>query len=305
MPHQPSFTFIVNPVAGRGKAKHFAVRLRKFCEHVSVPHSIFTTEYPGHGTELAREASKNSDYVVAVGGDGTVNEVASGLVGTKATLAVLCEGSGNDFARLVNAPSKIDHFFENVFNGRRTQFDVGKSIITHADGRKNERYFFNSLGLGFDAAVAKHVAQITWLRGIPLYATALVQTLIGYKPHRFTVESAQYKKSDNYFLVCIGNGTWEGGGFKVTPDALPDDGKFQVCCVRGNSVLNVLPILPFTLTGTHITKKIVDVFDTSSIIVDCQEPFPVHGDGEIFGETIKKMEVTLVPKGLNVVVTHR
>ena len=304
MPDQPSFTFIVNPVAGRGKAKHFAVRLRKFCDHASVPHEILTTEYPGHGTELAREASKKNDYVVAVGGDGTVNEVASGLVGTPATLAVLSEGSGNDFARLVNAPSRIDHFFEKVFGSRKTQFDVGRSRITHADGRQNERYFFNSLGLGFDAAVAKHVAQISWLRGIPLYATALVQTLIGYRPHRFRVESAAYTKSSEYFLVCIGNGTWEGGGFKVTPGALPDDGEFQVCCVRGTSVLQVLPILPFTLTGAHITKKIVDVFNTSSIVVDCQEPFPVHGDGEIFGETIKKMEVTLLPKGLNVVVTH-
>ena len=304
MPPQPSFTFIVNPVAGRGKAKHFAVRLREFCDHASVPHSILMTEYRGHGTELAREASKTSDYVVSVGGDGTVNEIASGLVGSDATLAVLSEGSGNDFARLVNAPSKIDHFLEKVFSGKKTQFDVGKSSITHADGSKNDRYFFNSLGLGFDAAVAKHVEQITWLRGIPLYATALVQTLIGYKPHRFAVSSNGYSKNDNYFLVCIGNGMWEGGGFKVTPHAIPDDGKFQVCCVRGNSVFDVLPILPFTLTGTHIKNKIVDVFDTDSIIVDCHDPFTVHGDGEIFGETIQKMEISLLPKALNVVVTH-
>lgn len=304
MPPQPFFTFIVNPVAGRGKAKHFAVRLRKFCDHASVPHSIVMTEYRGHGTLLAQEASTKSDYVVAVGGDGTVNEIASGLVGTNATLAVLSEGSGNDFARLVNAPSKIDHFFEKVFSGKRMRFDVGKSAITHADGRRNDRYFFNSLGLGFDAAVAKHVEQITWLRGIPLYATALVQTLAGYRPHRFMVSANGHSQSDNYFLVCVGNGMWEGGGFKLTPHAVPDDGKFQVCCVRGNSVFDVLPILPFTLSGKHIAHKTVDVFDTDSIVVDCQDPFTVHGDGEIFGETILKMDISLLPKALNVVVTH-
>ncbi len=266
---------------------------------------ILSTERPGHGTELAREASKISDFVVAVGGDGTVNEVAAGLVNSAATLAVMSEGSGNDFARLVNAPSKLEHVIELFLSSERKKFDSGKAVITHADGRKSERYFFNSLGAGFDAAVAQHVEQITRLRGIPLYATALVQTLIGYQPHRFTVTSRKYSRQDDYFLICVGNGMWEGGGFKLTPDGVPDDGIFQICCVRGRSVGEVLPILPSTMTGAHVKKKNVDVIDTDAISIECEKPFPVHGDGEIFGLDIKKIEISVIPKSLNVVVTHR
>lgn len=305
MPAHHHFTFIVNPVAGRGKSKHLAQKLSAHLGSSSVPHTILTTERPGHGTELAREASNTSDYIVAVGGDGTVNEVASGVVNTKATLAVLSEGSGNDFARLLNAPSKIEHAIDIVLSSRRTQFDCGKAKIFFDDGTTAERYFFNTLGAGFDAAVANHVERITWLRGIPLYATALGQTLIGYRPHQFSVLSNGYVKLDDYFLICVGNGMWEGGGFKITPDALPDDGTFQICCVRGKSVMNVLPILPSTMTGEHTKKKIVDVFNAPSILIECTKPFPVHGDGEIFGLNIKKLEITILPKSLNVAVIHK
>lgn len=305
MPATHHVTFIVNPTAGRGKSRHLAEQLIAYLGDNAIPHAIISTERRGHATHLAREASTTSDYVVAVGGDGTVNEVAAGLVNSTATLAVMSEGSGNDFARLVNAPSKIEHVIELFLSSERKKFDSGKAVITHADGRKSERYFFNSLGAGFDAAVAQHVEQITRLRGIPLYATALVQTLIGYHPHRFTVTSREYSKQDDYFLVCVGNGKWEGGGFKLTPDGVPDDGKFQICCVRGKSVATVLPILPSTMTGAHIKKKIVDTFDTASITVECEKPFPVHGDGEIFGLDIQKIEISVIPKSLNVVVTHR
>lgn len=305
MPATHHVTFIVNPVAGRGKSKHLAEQLIAYLQDNSIPHRIVSTERRGHGTELAREASHTSDYVVAVGGDGTVNEVAAGVVNTQATLAVMSEGSGNDFARLVNAPSKLEHVIELFLSSERKKFDAGKAVITHGDGRMSERYFFNSLGAGFDAAVAQHVEQITWLRGIPLYATALVQTLAGYHPHRFKVTAPGYSKQEDYFLICVGNGMWEGGGFKLTPGGVPDDGKFQVCCVRGRSVSGVLPILPSTMTGAHVKKKNIDMFDTDAISIECEKPFPVHGDGEIFGLDIKKVEISVIPKSLNVVVTHR
>jgi diacylglycerol kinase (ATP) len=128
--------------------------------------------------------------------------------------------------------------------------------------------------------------------------------LIGYQAHVFTVSADEYNKCGNYFLVCVGNGTWEGGGFKVTPAAIPDDGKFQVCCVTGKSVWGVLPILPFTLNGTHVQKKIVETFNTTSVIVESPTPFPIHGDGEIFGTNILQAEIHLVPKALKVAIAH-
>lgn len=318
MPSQPSVCFIINPVAGRGKAKHIAEKLSAFLKSSPFPHKVLITQHPQHGTELAREASKTSDFIIAVGGDGTLNEVASALVHTNVTLAVLSEGSGNDFGRLLNAPSKVGRVTDIFLSSIHKKFDCGKVRVTFDNGGSTERYFFNSLGIGFDAAVAKQVSQISslhagvrhfgtqaWLRGVPLYAAALVKTLAGYRPHRFSVSSAEYNKQKSFFLVCIGNGMWEGGGFKVTPNAVPDDGKFQVCCVEGKSVPDVLPVLPFALTGKHITKKNVEVFDTQMLTVECNEPFPVHGDGEIFGVNIIKIEVSLIPQSLNVAVLQK
>ena len=298
-------TFILNPVAGRGKAQHIRAALERELQHSDLNYSFLITTAPGEATALARTASSTSSIVVAIGGDGTVNEVASGLVGTNAALAVLSEGSGNDFARIVNAPKNPSQLLFLLHNYKTVKYDSGFVRLSHSDGSVSERSLFNSIGLGFDAAVAKKVSSIHWMRGIPLYFTALLHTLAGYKPHLFSVRRNVEEWKKNYFLLCIGNGKWEGGGFMLTPNALPDDGIFEVCGVTGDNILKVLPILPLVMAGKHIGKKGIETFNTSSLVVECNEPFPVHGDGEIFGMNVKKTEISLVSKSLNVVVTHK
>lgn len=91
----------------------------------------------------------------------------------------------------------------------------------------------------------------------------------------------------------------------LTPNAVPDDGTFEVCGVTGDSILKVLPILPLVMAGKHIGKKHIETFHAASLIVESDDPFPVHGDGENFGLYIKKAEISLIPKSLNVVVSHR
>jgi diacylglycerol kinase (ATP) len=298
-------TLILNPIAGRGKANHIRKALERELQQSNLDYSFLVTTAPGEATTLARTASATSSIVVAIGGDGTVNEVASGLVGTNAALAVLSEGSGNDFARIVNAPKNPILLLSLLHNYKTVQYDSGFVRLTHSDGSVTERSFFNSIGLGFDAAVAKKVSSIRWMRGIPLYLTALLHTLAGYKPHLFSVKNKNETWKKNYFLLCVGNGRWEGGGFMLTPNALPDDGIFEVCGVTGDNILKVLPILPLVMAGKHIGKSHIEMFDATSLVVECDAPFPVHGDGEIFGWQVKKTEISLISKSLNVVVTHK
>ncbi len=298
-------TFILNPIAGRGKAQHIRAKLERELQQSNLDYSFLVTTAPGEATALARTASLTSSIVVAIGGDGTVNEVASGLVGTNAALAVLSEGSGNDFARIVNAPKNPSQLLFLLHNYKTVKYDSGFVRLSHFDGSVSERSFFNSIGLGFDAAVAKKVSSIRWMRGIPLYLTALLHTLAGYQPHLFSVTSNGKEWRKNYFLLCVGNGRWEGGGFMLTPNALPDDGIFEVCGVTGDNILKVLPVLPSVMTGKHIGKKDIEIFNTASLIVESEIPYPIHGDGEIFGWKVNKTEVTLVSKSLNVVVTHK
>jgi diacylglycerol kinase (ATP) len=297
-------TFILNPKAGRGKALHIQAALENDLRHSDLHYTFHLTTAPGDATTVARAASATSSIVVAIGGDGTVNEVASGLVGTNCAMAVLSEGSGNDFARMVNAPKNPSQLLSLLHKFKIVQYDSGRVKLTHSDGTVNERSFFNSIGLGFDAAVAKKVSSINWLRGIPLYLSALLHTLAGYQPHFFSVTHNGKEWKKNYFLLCVGNGKWEGGGFMLTPNALPDDGIFEVCGVTGDNILKVLPVLPSVMTGTHIGKKDIEIFNSASLVVQSNKPFPVHGDGEIFGLNVMKTEVSLLPRSLNVVVQH-
>ncbi|MCK9409134.1 MAG: diacylglycerol kinase family protein [Bacteriovoracaceae bacterium] len=302
---QPHITFILNPAAGRGKAQHIYTALRSALEHSTLNYTFHLTTGPDHATALAREASAGSSIVVAIGGDGTVNEVASGLIGANASLAVMSEGSGNDFARIIDAPNDIQGLLSRIQNPAIATFDAGLIAMTHADGTTTVKNFFNSVGLGFDAAVAKKVSSIRWLRGIPLYLSALLHTLVGYRPHFLTVHCNNEQWQKNYFLLCIGNGKWEGGGFMLTPHAVPDDGKFEVCGVTGDSILKVLPILPSVMTGTHLGKRYIESFDTTAMTVQSSIGFPVHGDGEIFGLRVILAEISINPAALKVVVPHR
>ncbi len=301
----PHITFILNPAAGRGKAAQIEAALQSVIHQAPFTTEYFRTTGPGHATELARTAAISSSIVVAVGGDGTVNEVATGLIGSSCALAVLSEGSGNDFARIVNAPDNPAALIPLLSYPTIKKFDTGSVRLHHDDGSITERKFFNSIGLGFDAAVAKKVSTIRRLRGIPLYLSALLRTIAGYKPHLFSITSNGRTWSNSYFLICVGNGQWEGGGFKLTPNARPDDGIFEVCGVAGNSVLTVLPILPFVMNGTHTGKKHIEIFNTSALTIESDAGFPIHGDGEIFGWKLKKAEISMIPASLNVVLREQ
>ena len=304
MTAKPHITFILNPAAGRGKAKHVHAALKKELEHSSLNYSFHLSSGPGNATTLARNASTVSSIVVAIGGDGTVNEVASGLIGTSAALAVMSEGSGNDFARIVSAPDNPNGLLKLLENPTIKKFDSGSIRLAFFDGTEIERAFFNSVGLGFDAAVARKVSSIHWLRGIPLYLSALLRTLAGYKPHFLTVTNNNELWQRNYFLLCIGNGKWEGGGFMLTPNAQPDSGFLEVCGITGDNILTVLPILPLVMAGKHLGKKYIESFNTTSLIVESSSGFPVHGDGEIFGMKVKKVEISIFPRSLSVVLPH-
>jgi len=304
MTAQQHITFILNPVAGRGKAQHIIASLKDVLQHSTLDYEFHLTAGPGDATVIARKASAFSSIIVAIGGDGTVNEVAAGVAGSKAAMAVMSEGSGNDFGRMVSAPNSPKEILPYLHDPVLRVFDSGKIRLTHADGRVDERMFFNSVGIGFDAAVAKKVSSIRWLRGIPLYLSALLRTIAGYQPHFLTVNHKNASWQKNYFLLCVGNGKWEGGGFMLTPNAVPDDGMFEVCGVTGDSIIKVLPVLPSVMTGKHIGNKCIEMFDATSLSVECDDAFPVHGDGEIFGMEVKKADISLLPQSLRVVVAH-
>jgi YegS/Rv2252/BmrU family lipid kinase len=298
------YTIIGNPKAGQG---HGAKVLRYVVEDFArrgISHISRSTDGPGHATELAR-ASK-SNIVVAVGGDGTINEVANGLIGTDKTLGIVPAGSGNDFIKSVNVPKQPAGAIDLLFRGKIREIDAGvvKTSRSRDTGETSEsigRYFANGVGVGFDAAVAARTKEIRFLTGLPLYLLAVFQTLGKYRAPLFDMLiDGEARRSEN-LLIAIGNGPCAGGGFYLTPDAVVDDGMFDMCLIDSVATTTILRLLPLVLIARHRNAKQVKFLKFKKLSLKSSIPFYVHADGEIIGQDVSSVEIEIKPKALRVI----
>ena len=294
------FRFIVNPVAGRGRVGKMMEELEQEISRSQLQHTLEITSAAGDARSFASRAA-NTDTVVAVGGDGTVNEIVNGLVESRATLATVALGSGNDFARMLRVHPGINGLREYLTQGRREQVDLGCIKFQRKDGSKSERYFANGLGIGFDAEVSIQSRRIKYLTGLPLYLLALFRTLPTYRAKHFRIEIDGQTDERSCFLICVGNGAYEGGGFKLNPDARITDGWLDVCMVDSVSVTRALRVLPSVISGAHIRHPEVRLRRARRIVVGAAAPFAAHIDGEILGNDLVSLSASVVPGAVNVI----
>jgi diacylglycerol kinase family enzyme len=162
---QKKLGIILNPAAGRGRAGDMRERLISCLQEKKITFQLELTRKSGHAEEIAFRMSENFETIVAAGGDGTINEVVSGIVGKKAAIAILPIGSGNDFNKIIGMSRKLDHAIDIIINGSKKLMNLGKVIYWNKQGGKKERYFINTLGMGLDAEIAKETKQIKFFRG--------------------------------------------------------------------------------------------------------------------------------------------
>lgn len=301
MDRERRFKFVVNPVAGRGRTRGVESILHRLLKERRINYHIQTTSHAYDAVKIAQESAKTYDVIVAVGGDGTANEVANGVIGTKATLGVIPAGSGNDFAKVLGMKDSVEESVRQIINGSSTRIDSGTVKVEDQSSGKSSRRFVNSIGIGFDAIVAYEAQRIKHLKGIPLYLLSIIRSLRKLKPHQFQATFDGDTQNADYTLVCVGNGNREGGGFFVTPTANPSDGVFQVCTVKKVGLLRALRILPTILKGEHGRFSEVKFFDSTSVKLGSKKPFVVHCDGEIVGIESSRVEVEMNPNSLSVV----
>jgi YegS/Rv2252/BmrU family lipid kinase len=299
-----SYTFIVNPKAGRTK-RDFAIaeKLKKEFSKRKAFFEIHFTERPGHATELARNATTR--VVVAVGGDGTVNEVANGLIGSAKVLGIIPSGSGNDLVKSLDIPADYASALAKLLVGKTKRIDCAtvKCEARQANGgNSTERYFVNGVGIGFDAAVAERTTHIHWLSGTALYLAAVFQMLGKYKSPDFKIKLDSTSVSSHNLLIAIGNGICAGGGFYLTPNAIVDDGKLDVCLIDEMSVPKILQLMPKVMKGKHEKLHGVQMKKAERITVSAYQPFFVHADGEMVGSEVNYVEVQIRKQALNVIV---
>lgn len=294
-----SYFVIHNPTAGRGAAAGVWKKIEPVLRSAGVRYGFAATEASQHAEALAEQAALDGwDAVVAVGGDGTVQQVAAGLMRAAAgaatvPLGIVGAGSGNDFIKLLDLPpQRPEAATRRLLEARPRAVDIG---------RIGERYFTNGVGIGFDAQVAVQASQIRWLRGMPLYGWALLKVLRSLRsPHiRLTLDGRTVLDRP-LTLVTVGNGACHGGGFWICPDARPDDGLFDVCVADALSIPRLLQLIPRVMRGTHVRLPEVQVHHARHVHISSPDPLPMHADGEILGDALHEVEMELLPGRLTV-----
>jgi diacylglycerol kinase (ATP) len=266
----------------------------------ALQYQIVETSKQDEATSLAERT--HAEIIIAVGGDGTINEVSNGLVGTTKVLGVIPAGSGNDFVKSIGVSKNPHEALQHLLARNIRRIDVGEVIIPDVHGNSFARYFVNGVGIGFDAAVAATSRRIRFLTGTLLYATAVFKTLGSYRAPLYSIRTDSRSQQSRLLLMAIGNGPCAGGGFYLTPDAQNDDGKLDVCLIDDMHVGKIMRLMPKVLKGAHMTFPGVQMRRANEIHVTAESPFYVHADGEIVGSNVHEVHVRLREKSLDVII---
>ena len=291
---------ILNPAAGRGAARRVESVVARAFRAQGWAVDVARTEGPGHGQSLAAEAAgQGARHVIAVGGDGTVHEVANGLLraGSDAALGVVPVGSGNDFAKIVGmyAHDPI-RAVARIVTARSKHFDAGRVL---------DEWFVNSVGFGFGPAVVRARNRMPRLRGFLSYLVPIVKTFFQFEPPVFDVAAPGFRERGYMMMIEVCNGTTAGGSYRFAPDADPTDGKMDVCLIRRVSLPRFLLAIPRVMRGTHGTMREVALVRTSKLVVRSpEEPLVLHVDGELREPGVNECTVELERGRLNVLVAR-
>jgi len=297
MEHKEKWCFIVNPTAGGGFGKELLPELEKQLANRSLDATILVTERHDHAIELSKQSlEKGCSYIIAVGGDGTMNEVARPLIGQKQiTTGLIPAGTGNDFNQILGFPDRFSLEHWDIF--------FRQSSIDMDVGEVNGLYFLNGMGLGFDAQVAAEnyvePGELAKGNGKGKYIWHIVKTLLFYKEGKVTINSRDQKQETDCFINTISNGRRFAGSFLLTPEAIANDGLLDVCMIKKLNLLQRFKILSMVPKGTHISDRKVDYYQTEHISVDFGKKVPFHVDGELYFDSTFK--VGLLPSALHII----
>lgn len=285
--------FLLNPTANSGRCAALAEQIRYWNFPEGVIWTLCETRAPREATRRATEAALSHDIVVAIGGDGTIREVAEGLWQAKrGILGIIPAGTGNDLVRTLGWVPEFVPSMERLFSQKTRFLDAGL-----ADGQ----FFVNAASIGFDAAVLSLFDRIKKrIRSKTAYSLALLEALVRYRD--LSVCGAEGKE-EKLFLLAVGNGRYYGGGFQILPQACMEDGALDVCRItniRRSTVLRLLPSIFSASHGKH--ERYVHMARVSRWTEEIAQPFALNLDGELFSYAQgKRVEFEVLPRALQIV----
>jgi YegS/Rv2252/BmrU family lipid kinase len=300
----PRLLLIVNPRSANRSTGRDWRKLRKRLQAVLPPFRAVRTSGPGEAARLATRAAGRYEVVVAVGGDGTIGEVANGLLANGAggtALGVLPRGTGSDFVRTLGIPRDIDKAASVLARGHCRQIDVGRATYMSFSGERSSRWFVNAAEVGMGAMVCHEVNRARRrLSGQPAFWWAILTTMRRYDPAVATVaidgSPARELLLNN---AWIANGCYTGGGMRTAPRASLDDGLLDVVVVEQASGWRRIARLPKLRSGTFVDMPEVEYRQAARVEFSAETPILVETDGDAVGTTPATFEA--VPGQLSVV----
>lgn len=284
---------IVNPVAGQGRTSALWQDIENHIKKLGIDYSPIFTQGVGDAIELAKVAVKEGfKKIFVVGGDGTLNEVVNGIELNQVTLGMIPTGSGNDLSKMIGINGIADALASLKYQEHR-RIDLG---------RAGDRLFVNNFGVGFDAFVAATQKKFKIFKGNLGYLFSTLKVLGDFKACQVEITADGYRFCDRIMSVSIGNGQFHGGCFKLTPEAVIDDGLLDICIIKELNKTKFLINIPKAIKGTHGCLKEVESFKAKKILLHSQRPLFVHFDGEVLLEPVKEIEIEILPSSLEVFV---
>ena len=295
---QKTIKIILNPYAGRWKAKTYIEPLQAECNRLGLNYDLVVTKAAGEGITIAREAAEAGvEIVVAAGGDSTVSEVVNGLVqaageGQAGVLGIIPLGTANDLADILKIPRNVAAACQKIAAGQTRLIDVGQV---------NDHFFGNNSAVGLEPVVTLEAEKIIRIHGSLRYIVAALRA-ISKRPTwqaHLIWDHGTYKGPIS--LVSVGNSPRTGGAFWMTPRALLDDGKLDVVFAPSLSRLSLLRLLPMTFSGKHIYHQAITSLQVTTLQI-AMDPTPLQADGEVLDHQATQIAYTILPRKLRVIV---
>ncbi len=287
-----SLTFIINPISGITGAKRKENAINSWVDKSKFNYRIEYTQYAGHATEIsAEEVRRGTDIIVAVGGDGSVNEIAKELINTDSVLGIVPAGSGNGLAHHLGIPISLKRAIEVINMGNTLKMDTGMV---------NNKVFVSLAGIGFDGLVAAKYAK-TKIRGFLSYLKIATEEYPKYKPKKYTIEINGKTLKQRALFIIFANSNQFGYNAPIAPEASVSDGLLDVV-ISQKPLMVEMPLIAGLMYWRKIDKtKYVEVIKSSEIVVSTKKKRWVNIDGEAI-KMDKKIHIKVIPHSLNIIV---
>ena len=291
MTNKTTITFILNPISGTGKKGHIPALIEEIIDQEMFEYDIQQTKYKGNAAEIARDCvACGRDVVVAIGGDGTVNEVARSLVHTNTALGIIPCGSGNGLARHLCLPLDIRKALQIINECKIEAFDYG--II-------NDLPFFCTCGMGFDAFISLKFAE-AGKRGPITYVENVLKEGLKYKPETYEVEDETGAKKYKAFLIACANASQYGNNAYIAPHATMKDGLLDVVILEPFTAFDAPQISIDLFNKTLENNSKIKTFKTKRIHIHRSEPGAIHYDGDPM-MTGTDIDISIRPLSISIV----